>query len=274
MAIAHNPSDIPSSAGGPVLFTGIGTFKVLAVNPTLEELHELGILLQKEPVYQVTFDNRTFNKVVFWLGNEDVKVPLEFLVSPGPWMSKTGKYKWYNLQGDNTWAGMEADGTIRMSDLNKSPDGRYYFQNAGTAYLMPRGVDGVTDFVRAWANVLEDGACVLDTLHEISNGDVKELRDLLNVLANNTVRALVTVEAGKYNRVYNRYFGRIKPVRNDLFTRFVNKEGNAPSGEWSVEWKKYVPAPALPTSIADIPAEEDFALPTDMGLEPLPDFPM
>jgi hypothetical protein len=52
-------------------------------------------------------------KVVFWLKNEDITVPMELLITPGPWKSKTGKFKWLNNQGQETWAEENADGSCR-----------------------------------------------------------------------------------------------------------------------------------------------------------------
>ena len=54
MAIESNASEVAVSSALK-LFTGISEFNVVAVNPTLEKLHELGIMLQTEPNYEVSF---------------------------------------------------------------------------------------------------------------------------------------------------------------------------------------------------------------------------
>ena len=102
MAIKSNSSEQEVAGGGVRLYTGISAMNVVAVNPTLEELHEMGVMFQSEPKYTVDFGDGEVQKVVFWLKNEDIAVPMEILITPGPWKSKTGKYKWLNSQGQET----------------------------------------------------------------------------------------------------------------------------------------------------------------------------
>ena len=99
MAIKSNSSEQEVATGGKKLYTGITAMSVVAVNPTLDELHAMDIMYQSEPNYTVDFGNGEVQKVVFWLKNEDITVPMEILITPGPWKSKTGKYKWLNNQG-------------------------------------------------------------------------------------------------------------------------------------------------------------------------------
>ncbi len=44
MAIKSNSSEQEVSGGGNKLYTGITAMSVIAVNPTLDELHEMGIM--------------------------------------------------------------------------------------------------------------------------------------------------------------------------------------------------------------------------------------
>jgi hypothetical protein len=252
MAIQSNPSD-QAVTSGLKLFTGIGEFKVVAVNPTLEQLHEMNVMLQSEPKYDVEINGADFKKVVFWLKNDDVVTSCEILVTPGEWVSQTGKVKCYNRIGQDQWLEKNADGSF---DSSNCPD---WIKETETFYSIPRGMDTVTEFVKAWANVESGGEIKLDTVNKIANGDVKELRELIKALDNNLVRVLVYVRDGKYQAVYTRHFGRVNPKRNDLFIKEMNKDYGAVKGEYTLEWQKYEPseiqadasAPALVTEGSD-----------------------
>jgi len=261
MAIKSNTSEEEVAGGDIKLYTGIIPMKVLAVNPTLAELHGMDIMFQKEPKYQVQFEGNDgpTTKVVFWLGNEDTKVPLEILVIPGLWKSKTGKVKWLNISGDDLWSEIREDGTPNPDHMKE------WHKDTDTFYPCPRGIDTLTNFVKAWANVASGDEVKLETVKEISKGDVSELRELIKVLKGNSVRVLVYVRDGKYQAVYTEHFGRLRPERNDLFTKAMG--GNPPysqiDGEFSLPWQVYSPGVVVPdensTSITeDVPTEEDW----------------
>lgn len=269
MAINHNSSDEEVLKGGPRLFTGLSNFKVVAINPTLDELHGLGLNFQSEPKYTVNFGDGDLTKIVFWVTNKETTLSLEFLITPGPWKSKTDKVKWYDAKGNSCWAAVRADGSIEASDAGE-------FFDVNTAYIIPRGMDNLTDFVKAWANVAAGEECRLDTVDNIANGTITELTQLLNVIGNNEVRLLAYVsQDGKYNKIYSQYFGRVKPQRDDLFVKFLNKDTyNQIKGHWSVDWKPFSPAPLAPTPIpegAEV-TEADYLPDDDLG--PLTDLPM
>lgn len=243
MAVAQNNSEEAVVGTGGKLYTGIAEMSVLAVNPTMEELHALGIMVQKEPEYTATIKDEVLTKIVFWLGNADAKVKCEILVNKGPWVStKTGKVKMYNRIGQDTWAKINPDGTVDQSEMND------FLKERDTFYSIPRGMDTVTEFVRAWANVAQDGEIKLDTVDAISNGNVAELRQLVKALSKNLVRVLVWVKDEKYMGVYNRHFGRVNPKRNDLFVKAMNEAFGAILGDYSIEWKEYVPGELAPTA--------------------------
>lgn len=260
MAIQQNSSEEAVVGTGGKLYTGITEMSVLAANPTLDELHELGIMLQKEPEYSVKIGEEELTKVVFWVGNADLKVKCEILVNRGPWVStKTGKVKCYNRIGQDTWAKLNADGTVDQSEMND------FLKERDTFYPIPRGMDTVTEFVRAWANVASEGEIKLDTIDAISKGDVRELRQLIKVLAKNQIRVLVSVKDEKYPEVYTRHFGRVNPKRNDLFVKAINEAYGAPKGDYTIEWQEYSPGAVAPTSDPAPVAAADWE---DDGVDP------
>ena len=68
MAIQSNAST-EEVMGGIKTFSGLTNVKVIAVNPTLAELHAIGINVKQEPNYKVEFSGEEYNKIVFWLNN-------------------------------------------------------------------------------------------------------------------------------------------------------------------------------------------------------------
>ena len=262
MAIQSNPSE-QAVTSGVRLFTGIGEFNGIAVNPTMDKLHELGVMVQSEPKYEVEINGNNFNKVVFWLKNEDVTTSCEILVTPGEWVSQKGKVKCYNRIGQDQWLEKNPDGSFNTETL---PD---WIKEKDTFYVIPRGMDTVTEFVRAWANVENGGEIKLDTVNDIANGKIKELTDLVSILKDNSVRVLAYVRDGKYQAVYTRHFGRINPKRNDLFIKEMNKDYGAVKGEYTLEWQKYEPGVlAADTAAPSLVEEGDWE---DTGVDPFDD---
>lgn len=237
MAVASNNSEQEVAGGGVPLYTGVAPVKVLAVNPSLAELHDLGIKLKEEPSYSVTFSNddgtdREFNKVVFWVGHTepDFMTKIEFLLQPIPRANKNGdKFQWVNHKAQFSW------GATSPADVYEW----YREEGARKAYV---GEDALISFIKAWANVGNDGDCYLDTMDKIVNGDVTELKQLVTALAENRLRVLLGVKDEKYQQVYLKHFGRLKPKRDDLFIKQLNDDYGAFNAEFGdLNFKAYTP---------------------------------
>jgi len=97
------------------------------------------------------------------------------------------------------------------------------------------------NFTKAWANVAAGGEVSFDTIDAIAQGDVKELQEYVKVLSANKLRVLVGVKDGKYQAVYNRHFGRLKPMRDDMFIKALNEDYgsfNAEYNSFNAEYNK------------------------------------
>ena len=66
MAIQSNAST-EEVVGGIKTFSGLTNVKVIAVNPTMAELHAMDINVKSEPNYDVSFSDTDYKKIVFWL---------------------------------------------------------------------------------------------------------------------------------------------------------------------------------------------------------------
>ena len=215
MAIQSNASDVQVGGGGIPLYCGIATMNVIAVNPSLGELHSLGINLKQEPNYTgIQMGEQTKNKLVFWVRNaeHEFTTRFEILVEPNERAeSKTGKFQWINKFGQTAWG-------------TENPSTQYeWFKNEGVRRSYA-GEEMLIDFMKTWANVGRDGECAIDDIKAVMTGDVHELKQYVTALKVNRVRLLLGAKDDKYQQVYTKHFGREKPRRDDLFIKSLNDD--------------------------------------------------
>lgn len=220
MAIQSNSSEVQVTGGGIPLYTGIAPIRVVAVNPNLGELASVGVNLKNEPTYDVSMGDKT-GKIVFWIHNEQFNFSTRFDILVGNQHraeSSTGKFQITNKYGQVTWA----------NDPDSAPD---WFKKEGVRRMYP-GEETLINFVKAWANIPNDGECSFDTIDDIVKGNVEELKSLVTALKDNKLRVLLGVKDAKYQSVYTRHFGRLKPQRDQLFVRALNDS----YGEFNAEY--------------------------------------
>ncbi len=101
---------------------------------------------------------------------------------------------------------------------------------------------------------------VEDKVEDIKE-DVAEVKALAKVLSGNQIRLLIGVKDGKYQSVYTKVFGRIKPERDDLFVKNLNDEYGTFNAEFdtTLAWGPFSPQLSLVTPDAedDSPEEGD-----------------
>jgi hypothetical protein len=61
-------------------------------------------------------------------------------------------------------------------------------------------------------------------MDKIVKGDTTELKALVSILSTNQARLLIGVKDGKYQSVYLKCFGRVKPQRDDLIIKSLNDD--------------------------------------------------
>jgi len=241
MAIQSNAST-EEVVGGIKTYSGLTNVKVIAVNPTMTELHDLDIKVKSEPNYKVEFSGEEYNKIVFWLNNTDGNFKLEILMQNKPKVSQNGKNQWMNAIGQSTWSEDEPS-----YDWWK-PEGQR------KAYT---GEETLINFVKAWANVASGDEVTFDTMPAIANGTLAEIKELVKVLSTNEVRVLIGVSNDKYQKVYTKYFGRVKPQRDDLFIKALNDDYGSFNADFNADlkWGTHVSTAGLVTP--DTIEEED-----------------
>ena len=239
MAItANNSNEEVAGGSGIAMYVGIAPMQVVAVNPTLKELNDLGINAKAEPVYiGVNINSDTFNKITFWVKciEPEFLTRFDVLVKPEHRVAKSGKPQWCNSVGQFAFADQKAS------------EAYDWFKDTGVrqAYI---GEETLMRFIQAYANVANGDECAFETMDKIMAGDVTEIRQLVNALAENRVRLLLGVKDGKYQQVYTKHFGRLKPFRKDLFVKQLNDDYGSFNAEYnsSLELEKYVPGLIAP----------------------------
>ena len=244
MAIKSNASTEEVVGSGIKLYSGLTNMKVVAVNPNMKELHAMDIKVKQEPNYEVSFNNEDYNKVVFWLGNGDTNVKMEILVQPKARVSQSGKNQWINNVGQSTWS--EAAPTYD------------WWKNEGEHHAFV-GEETLINFVKAWANVANGDEVSFETTKKIANGDVSEIQALVKVLGTNEVRVLIGVKDDKYQAVYTKHFGRVKPQRDDFFIRNLNDDYGSFNADFNADlnWGEHKPTISLISADAPAAAKED-----------------
>lgn len=202
------------------LWTGIANMRVIAINPTMDQLKAMGKNPQKEPEYKSTdtttgngkfrIDLHIFNvankingKASFWL--ED---------APRANKNKTG-FEWINKFGVTAWGKGEAEPAYEWFKL----------EGHRKAFI---GESDLISFIKAWANVDSKDACGLDTIDKIVKGDLTELLAIYKAIPNNEAKFLLGVkttgEGKSYQDVYTKYFGRYTQVGFDAWKKALEKE--------------------------------------------------
>lgn len=241
MAIQSNAST-QEVVGGIKTFSGLTNVNVIAVNPTMAELHAMDINVKQEPNYDVSFSDQEFKKIVFWLSNDDGNFKLEILVNNTPKQSKTGKFQWLNNVGQSTWA----DDAPTYEWWKKEGERKAY-----------TGEETLINFVKAWANVASGDEVSFDTIASIVTGDVTEIKSLITALVSNQVRVLVGVKDDKYQQVYTKYFGRVKPQRDDLFVKSLNDDYGSFNADFNADLKWGTHTSTADLISPDAPAEDE-----------------
>jgi hypothetical protein len=146
-------------------------------------------------------------------------------------MSKNGKAMWINNVGQMTWS--------------EEAPAYEWWKNSDTSRKAYVGEDTLVNFTKAWANVANGGKISFDTIDAIMKGDVKELKQLIKALGANKLRVLIGVKDEKYQTVYNRHFGRLKPANDSLFVKALNEDYGSFNAEYTKDLKFGVYSPSM-----------------------------
>lgn len=256
-----------SVEGSFKMYKGMAAFNIVAVNPTKAELEALtGRELENEPEYVgKTDEGKEQVRVVFYgktapdakLNNGiELLIPISFMLTKDYRVGQTsGKYQIIDKFGRTAWATKEEVQSKAIPQYTSGP------ANISADYRLAwQGEELLTDFLIQWLNIpgpavykgkvwvmkenTDDSEVSLD-MAALFKGDVKELKELVTLAADYTVKGAVgirTVDNENGTRQYQAIFTR-KFAKNAVtdyskidaaITEFQNA-GGAPSTEFSTQ---------------------------------------
>lgn len=261
-------------------YIGVAPVKVVAVNPTKQQLEEIYKTPQeKDPIY-LGKDEKSGAKTAridFILKTVEERCGIDtiarlsfFLQDTSLVGSKSGKVKIIDKYGRTAWATEEELAQKAVPVYSNGPadidkDYRKAFVGEEQLITFLKALLGVKntftfdkDGNRKPAANLADCEAYLEHIPDYFNGDYSELTELAQAQPNNIVRVLFGVRnAGdnQYQTVYNEYFQKAGATTNTGFEKSVSERKDAgayPSTEFEFcNIKEY--NPAQPTAIDDLP---------------------
>lgn len=207
MGFQGNDSSVQTS-NVRALKQGFCNVSIIAINPTLAELNQMGINTSKEQEY-ITQDNdgNTQIKLDFWIENKDekLKTKVSLWLTDKTLVSSNGKKQYVNAYGKTAWlesADAEVDWFINKDNREAK-----------------RGEESLYNLMSAYLNIYYNKAkkqyqdCRLDDIDALFKGNYKELTDAINSNPNAQMRVLLGArqsDSGKfYQTAYSYHFERV-----------------------------------------------------------------
>lgn len=229
-------------AGKPLeisdIYTGIADVQVLCVNPTLEEVEKFNLPIKREvePVYASKSDegiNKLMLKIWIKVLNVDVITNLTFFLEDKEQISSTGKPRFINDFGQNTYAETLDEATARLGKGDKP------FFKADGARVARNGECELIEFIRAWLSIPMENKIKFDNFTKIVLGDVNEIKSLIKKYADTRKVQILLTEKGGYQNVYSRFFGRAGSRNFKWWTNHMDKAQSLPNYQNSFNLKKW-----------------------------------
>lgn len=221
-----------------VVITGLVNAKVLAINPSKEELEKhLEISLEKEPSYKgitikdASGNEKMYNKISFLLeANPTVKYikdgaivrepmrivrSMDILVRPVEETASTGTKKLINGKGATTWGNIE---NVKANEKMK-----WFTKDEPITYCY-EGQETITNFFREFLNMDPKADVIFADIEKIINGDVAELKGYLKNFPKNEVTVYMDVKDDGdkvYQQVYQNCFSR--PTSKNAESKFAKR---------------------------------------------------
>lgn len=217
------------NTGGRKLYTGIGNFKVVAVNPTLEKLKEL---LGTDNINEPNYTSAGKCRLDLWVkstGAEGLLTKVTLWLEDAVRKAQSGNTLFINEKNQSTWSS-------DLQELAGKPSMAWF--DLTTARECKVGEDSLYDFVVAYINAdTSEGGIRLESIDNIIAGNVEELVKLFDHY-NNQDRSIRLLVGVKDNRqvIYTKFFQRmesnsVKPFMNRL-------EQNAFNASYTLEGLK------------------------------------
>lgn len=215
-------------------FTGLLPLRVVAINPTLQELHDLGYTyLTKEPKYTAISKNPEEKEVaqgiiMFYLENisftaEQKEIPAgrcrvqqSFYISDEVRKSREGKIQYINERGHTRYAPSKEE--LKFNKV--------FTEDCVREAL--RGEEDLHQFLRAWFNFSIFSKCQIENPSELVKGNTEEIKGLTGL--GKSLLGLVGMmkkETDSGNNVYNLIHSRMFYAGNTKSMTIYRAEDNS-----------------------------------------------
>ncbi len=191
----------PGSSTLKERFVGINTFKVLAINPTVEERKAFGFNTDKFTSYFDPDKNQTRIDVVIRREEEKITTVLSFWIQNKLNISSKDPFRSQRVDahGNISWATDAELSTKKFTrknkDFNTGEETQVPYFYPETSRVLYVGEDLFTNFLKSWLQVKPTGNCQIPNPEKLFKEDYSELNEIKN---SNTV--LVPLGISSYEK--------------------------------------------------------------------------
>ena len=256
MAVKGNQGEVVVRKPSRLIY-GIAPFKVVALNPTMEHLIELGIAATKEPEELTKDGKRIIN---FYLksvlpevkkeGSTDKSLDelgLESQIVNRVTFFLSDKLKGREDGSTKVW--INSFGAICSAPTGENPADVSWWKRNGE-HVAREGEVELIQFLRAWVNAAPADEVFIEDWDALLAGNLAELRDVVNTFTNNIVRAMIEVKVDdkgqSHTNIGNRHFEPWNITAITYWLKAYNKV--SATIHYSYELKEFVPSVVTPTS--------------------------
>ena len=251
------------------LYTGLTLAKVVAINPTKEQLSKIGIETEEEPNY-VGKPDENGNKTIYvdfylQIGEKDekgelfIKRPqkLRFFLTEAFRVSRKGTNQIIDAAGRTAYIDPE----------NEEHDyARFKWIDRPSARPCYVGEDRLTQFLINWLNIKPGDNARLESPEKLFNGDLSELNGIFKAFSSNEVRVMLTVhttqDSKRFQNIYSNYFDRASNESYTYWEKHFRENGEKFQDDYSFEFTEFKPVTpsdaAQPASSTDLPDGDVF----------------
>jgi len=241
--------------GSRKLYTGLTTMKVVGVNPTMNELTELGYNPQQEPEYiSVTPEGNAKVVIDFFLKHEETGMIAK-------------RRFWLENRDRDTRAGDKKEyiDNYGQTSFAENEDSLQSWIDKNSAHPAKVGEGQLIRFIAAWANVNpyadaagNRGLCYFEDVTKLFTNDLSEIRDIFDQIKDvNEIKVLlnvITTDEGKtYQDVYQHHYDRAASKSTKAWTNALANDYTQCKGDYqnSLEFKEYVAKPMVTNDTPD-----------------------
>jgi len=260
MAVKGNTGNVEVTKSFRTIY-GIAPFKVVAINPTQEQLIALGVNAQKEPEY---LGEKT--RIDIWCQSVLPEKPvvggpdksLEELGIEKQLIQKESIFISDKLKGKEdgtTTVFVNSFGSICSVAAGQQPAASWWKTNG--QHVAREGEIELIKFLRAWVNAGSGDEVSIDDWSALIRGNVKELRDILTLFKDNIVRSMIEVRVQEGKVYAGIYTSHHEPWNITGLTNWMKEFKVAKKNRFiSYQLKEFVPTEPQATPDAEPSAEQ------------------